>query len=144
MIINSNRSIANFMQASVSLPKLYVILQRVKIGISKYLQLCMKAGFSQIQSQICWSILFKHKMLYIVVSSWCESVHGEKNFITHLIANNCSSSCIGKLQPKTIHKNLNMKPSWLTWISTRQNTALGYNFNGWWNQVNVHLANSMM
>ena len=41
---------ANFMQVSVSLPKLQYILLIIKISISKYILLCVEAGFSQIQS----------------------------------------------------------------------------------------------
>ena len=40
------------MQASVFLPEICTTLQIIKIGISKYLQLCIEGGFSQIQSHI--------------------------------------------------------------------------------------------
>ena len=56
----------------------------------------------------------------------------------YVLDSNFNSSCIGKSQPNNMHISLNMKPSWLTWISTRQNTVLVNNFNEWCNQAHMH------
>ena len=62
------------MQASASLPEL-IILQIIKFGISKYLYLCVEAGFSQIQSHIHTKIQCMHRHRGTIKqpnSMWCE------------------------------------------------------------------------
>ena len=47
--------------------------QIIKFGISNYLQLCVEAGFSQIQSHICLALCMRMRMsAYTCV---CMNVH---------------------------------------------------------------------
>ena len=59
------------MQASASLPELRIILQIIKFGISKYLYLCVEAGFSQIRSHI---MLLPLLLELVPLLQWNKSV----------------------------------------------------------------------
>ena len=59
--------------------------QIIKFGISNYLQLCVEAGFSQIQSQLCMLVLFTS---VICEKTWlpCTIRNAEFNYLFHSIS----------------------------------------------------------
>ena len=105
----------------------------------------------RLQVEKCVSLLIcSSTKCYIFHSSWCESVYGEMiywstNLLSHTLDNDFSSSCISKMNhsPRTcISVSTWNHPGWFELVHGK-NIALFNNFNGWYNQARVYLANSM-
>ena len=86
---------ANFMQASIFFPSYFnTILQIIKIDISKYLLLCMKAGISQIQSQMLITELPYNRMQAVYPEHYTKAQYKNNSTIMVAIVNSFKSTII--------------------------------------------------
>ena len=73
--------------------------QIIKFGISNYLQLCVEAGFSQIQSHITISMLMKHHIMIrcsitVLIDCQIDMYRRSLVFACAMYAHACASICV--------------------------------------------------